>query len=377
LSGKVKKRSGYQFILLGVIVFCLANCGLDNLTDENKPNFPVDTSIVKMIESNLDFQNLFELEKTVKLETNNNCLINDITEVLFLEKEKRIVVLDSEGKNIFIFDLLGNFISKLGRRGKGENEYNKLYSIQYCDNKIYVFSYPKIFAFNIDGSFSHYSQITMNEKSFYVHKMHVQRDTIIAYENDNWSVEADLILYSMKENRIIETFGNGTENYTFSVQLFEKFNDNNFLFSGAFVDRINKVNIKTGSIEKFAKLNPSKLPSQLLEIKDENNMYKWVFENIEKLNELSPYNTLNGINNFFFLSRVVPGKGLLFDIFDKNGSHIKSVDSYSMKVIHKNMIEDDSFGINFSNNKLVLSGVDSEKGEDVNPVLFICSLKKN
>ena len=63
----------------------------------------------------------------VKLETNDSCLIGDITQALYVAN--KWVIFDYTSQSIFLYDKYGAFIRKVGNRGRGPEEYLKTSNI--------------------------------------------------------------------------------------------------------------------------------------------------------------------------------------------------------------------------------------------------------
>lgn len=67
----------------------------------------------------------------IKLETNSNCLITDYKQ---LEMTDSLIFLSDLNHSLYLFDIEGKFISQIGRKGDGPDEYINL-STFYVDNK--------------------------------------------------------------------------------------------------------------------------------------------------------------------------------------------------------------------------------------------------
>ena len=362
-----------------LVIFLLASflatsCKKQRSDNVLREDVIVDTSISNLIRSNNSLENIFTVKSKIILETTENSLINSISKVLFLEEEKRIVILDKRGYNVLLFDIDGRFISRLGRRGEGEDEFNKLSSIAFKDRKIYITSFPKILVFNTEGKFLKYYNILKNAKPFYIHKMKIFDNYLIAYQNMPWEYKADIILYSLKDEKIIETFGTGLNNYTFSVELFTQVGENNFLFTSAFNDILFELNIKTHTINRFADLMPSQLPVNLLRYEDRIQQLKWIMNNREEMKNVFPYIELISLDGFVFLGKVQTGKGIIYEVYDVNGNYLNTLNAFSFANICNEKYIDVSYEINSTG--LILNGFSKDSPLGVNPVLLICSFKK-
>lgn len=86
-----------------------------------------DDAMIKEINCNLDhyedidFHTLIDSVEYIKLETNSNSLINNITKIVFYDN--RFYILTNSQNSIFEFDRYGKYINKLERQGGGPEEY--------------------------------------------------------------------------------------------------------------------------------------------------------------------------------------------------------------------------------------------------------------
>ncbi len=91
----------------------------------------------------------------VKLETDPKCLIGNVDKILFVDSS--IVIVDeSIGKSIYVFDMNGNFKNKVSRIGNASNEYLKLVDVFVGpESEIYIIDNAKrkLMAFESDGRF--------------------------------------------------------------------------------------------------------------------------------------------------------------------------------------------------------------------------------
>ncbi len=94
--------------------------------------------------------------RVVKLETTEASLIGEISKVEVVGD--RILVLDRMGsKTVMMFDLEGNFIRQIGRRGRGPGEYISAenFVLDHENGYIIVSDYgtPKQMFYDLDGRF--------------------------------------------------------------------------------------------------------------------------------------------------------------------------------------------------------------------------------
>jgi hypothetical protein len=146
-------------IILLLFIISLTNCSLPKKTDlkpiiEGKPVLMVD------IFSTIDEYKLEEIRlsefvdsvKFIKLETKDECLIDYINKVYFIEAG--ILIIDRQ-QGIMLFDNNGGFIRKIGNRGRGPGEYLKITASTYDYKKqlliIYGDTARKLLVYNLAG----------------------------------------------------------------------------------------------------------------------------------------------------------------------------------------------------------------------------------
>lgn len=94
--------------------------------------------------------------RVVKLELTENSLIGEISKVEVIDD--RIIILDRrDNKSVFMFDMEGNFIRQIGRKGRGPGEYVSAvnFVLDYDNGHIIVSDYgtPKQMFYDLDGRF--------------------------------------------------------------------------------------------------------------------------------------------------------------------------------------------------------------------------------
>jgi len=137
----MKKRSVFFFISI-VISSCNFNTHNSGKISNERFNYAetfgdtINISKIKVIKNNAkqiivpqDIGNhsvfldtIIGIRKFVQLETNENCLISHIDELLFISD--RIIVADKmKEEKAFLFSPDGKFITQIGGKGNGPNEY--------------------------------------------------------------------------------------------------------------------------------------------------------------------------------------------------------------------------------------------------------------
>ena len=136
-----------------IIVGCLGQSSSSIFSDTNCIEIDIDG--VKTSE-NICFSNFFENFKLIPLETTEECQIGRIDNIRIIRD--KIVVLDkSIAKSVFVFDLTGKFLTRIGRIGKGPGEYISLTTISTDETRNEIAVYDgmlnRILLFSSSGTF--------------------------------------------------------------------------------------------------------------------------------------------------------------------------------------------------------------------------------
>ena len=117
------------------------NCFVIDLDKNNEPSIPL--------------SNYYKSVKTIILETNKDCLLGMVTE--FQAFDGFMYVLDMfVSKSLFVFDMDGRFIRKIGNMGGGPGEYIQPwdFTVDMENDVIYLLDYGRrIHKYQFDGTF--------------------------------------------------------------------------------------------------------------------------------------------------------------------------------------------------------------------------------
>lgn len=101
-----------------------------------------------------DFSSLIDTSiMIVPFENSDSCLIGEVTDLL-LQNEK-IFVIDNQTKTVFIFNLQGQFLSKICKIGRGSGEYLGITACTVIDSTIIIYDHisRKVNRYNMQGQF--------------------------------------------------------------------------------------------------------------------------------------------------------------------------------------------------------------------------------
>lgn len=97
------------------------------------------------------FVEQIDFAEIVSLETSDSLYIGNERELVVTDNS--FVLYDCMNGLIFRYGIDGKFINRIGRKGKGPQEYLSISNVQYKDSLLYVYSFPsKIMAFSLDGN---------------------------------------------------------------------------------------------------------------------------------------------------------------------------------------------------------------------------------
>jgi hypothetical protein len=85
-----------------------------------------------------DIADFFKDYYAIALATSDECLISDIDKIII--KSDKIYILDRRNSSIYIFDIKGNYLNKLSRKGNAPGEYLELSDFIVVDSSIFVLS---------------------------------------------------------------------------------------------------------------------------------------------------------------------------------------------------------------------------------------------
>ena len=195
-------RNFKKNITIGIVIFIVAGCTNVSIKNRNKDIFIFDlkdldkTSIVKLLD--LD---VIDIEY-IPLQKDENALLGEFYE---LKADSHFFYINTDGK-IYKYSSTGNYITQIGKKGKGPGEYNFCtdFAVDYNQN-VYILSMheDKIFIYSPDGNFVKTIPCPKNST-----KLHCfERDILCFSENSYGLVENsfDLINYN---GEIIKSFPN-------------------------------------------------------------------------------------------------------------------------------------------------------------------------
>ncbi len=152
----MKAKITFLFITLVTFQMLLTMCSTNKTENSETKNDFIEINIDELdLKDSVRFSTFFSGVKIIPLETNKNCLIGRITEIEIINDT--LYVLDQmNSKSLFVFDLEGNFVRKIGNEGRGPGEYvrPRSFTIDTKHNQIHIMdSGRKILTYTLDGKF--------------------------------------------------------------------------------------------------------------------------------------------------------------------------------------------------------------------------------
>ena len=106
-------------------------------------------------ENSIPFSTYFKSVRTIVLEANEECLIGDFNELQVFDGY--LFLLDKRKANsLFVFDMEGNFVRKIGKIGSGPGEYMKVFDFTLDKEKKHIFLLDRpnrIHKYAFDGTY--------------------------------------------------------------------------------------------------------------------------------------------------------------------------------------------------------------------------------
>lgn len=146
------------YIAIAAILSVTVGChSPKNKTATTEDSIAPDSSLIQI---NIDpnggesypFDSLIDDISFIKLETNDDCVIGDIHQVLCTDNY--IFILDLFSTNaVYCFDKQGNFIRKIGKKGQGPGEYFRLCKMTLNSDKtqIILFDWTRLHYYDLQG----------------------------------------------------------------------------------------------------------------------------------------------------------------------------------------------------------------------------------
>lgn len=231
-----------HILLLLFIVSVFFSCKQSGEMSENSrvENIVIDSD--KNIQ--VPYDSLIERIEFIKLETTEDNLIGEISQVLFVDS--LLIVVDSKSaKSISVFDLNGDFKNKIGNIGNGPAEFVEISNVIIVPetNHVCVLDRPqkKILYFSLDGQFIRQERQPFMLMSFeYIDSQHIAYNVIAMYDDLYGEYRGKALVVTDTTHRI--SYGSIDDTYsndlTFVIHSPLRKFDNQVFFSSNISDSI-------------------------------------------------------------------------------------------------------------------------------------------
>lgn len=289
------------FILFLCLI--LVSCSKKGNKEIKIQDITTSKEVERKIKAAQSLNDLLEVKKIIKLETNKESLLGIIEDVIYRPEENLIIISDPEGaKGVFMFDADGNFIRRVGRYGNGPGEYQVIKSIGYCNKQIIIYSNPfKLIIYSLDGILIREIDFTREKWLFAADKMLVYKNDLYIYSNNSdYCVGPDNKKHRVFHIKNIEKFEKGygetEETYGFSSGDIVLFNER-VVYSSVFDGNIYQIFPAIEDDNIFISLG---YLCDLSELKKSSDKIQYIVQNIKKLDSIMQ---LGEIKNFLFIVR--------------------------------------------------------------------------
>lgn len=302
-------RNIYIYMLVMLFSSCFYMCDVSNSKNEST-DFVIEIEHLPKIQSiKYGDTKYFKSSKIVKLEALDENLIGGIIQIELYDNRFYILDKYSYRSNLYVFDLAGNYLNKIGARGEGPEEYLNISSFFIDEEKglinivdglsSTIIQYDKegVFIDKIRHNNLHLNLVT---------KTKVIGNNLFCYSGTNWEGNNMYFVVNKKDYSIMEYLRRYSGEYTnhFMVNIGTHpftYIDGEFHFGALFTDTIFSFRNDTIAPYMIAKskenISPYELQGELE--KDEYNYGKTIVRIAEK----KKYNT--GIVNYFENKRYI------------------------------------------------------------------------
>lgn len=145
--------------------------------------------------------------------TRKECLINKVNKLL-VDKDT-LFLLDKESHKIFIYNINGELIRTINKRGKGPEEYRviKDFDIDKKNKHIWILDLYTVLKYKYDGTFVNAFRIKGNKNFHVANNLVLLNDSSIAIHSYG-SKKARNMIYSLHKKQVTH-YGNEFPNYIF------------------------------------------------------------------------------------------------------------------------------------------------------------------
>ena len=170
------------------------------LTSENDTVYKIDLDMEK--EEFIPLSSIFKRVKTIILETGIDCAIGIVSDLQVFDG--CIYILDQGlAKSLFVFDMQGRFIRKIGNLGRGPGEYNIIRDFTIDAENKFIFLQDQgtlIHKYHLDGTYVHSFTIQIPSSNSYFIQSYNGRLYSSITPSKNIQTQDDYMLFEIDPN---------------------------------------------------------------------------------------------------------------------------------------------------------------------------------
>ncbi len=137
-------------LVIAAIVFGFASCSQSKQPSIKKPGKAIKIDLSKG--ANNDLKEKLNITDVKHLETSEQILIGPVKKAMF--KFNRYFIQDLQAHSLLVFGPEGNFIQRIGAKGRGEGEFTELRDFSVTeDSMICLLAYHRILMYNLNGGY--------------------------------------------------------------------------------------------------------------------------------------------------------------------------------------------------------------------------------
>ena len=162
----MKTRMDFFLILcILTVICCKPKTDVNLIKGSTSKSELVQINIPEKIDDFLQWDSLFERVSMIQLETKDECLLNKPSKIS-INNDK--IFLQDYFENLYVFDLNGKFLNKIGSKGKGPGEFIQLVGYDF-DNKgnVFITDYHKQLKYTSAGTFLSSIPLNINKANGY------------------------------------------------------------------------------------------------------------------------------------------------------------------------------------------------------------------
>ena len=154
--------SNWENIMNKCFLYCFSSVFFISCSKQTQEDLPLDLDyyiidLDKEKEEELSISCMFKNAQTIILESGDDCVIGQIDDIQFFDG--CIYILDyRKAKSLFVFDMEGNFIQKIGSVGNGPGEYTspKDFTLDTDNRILFLRDHSnRIHKYQLDGTYIH------------------------------------------------------------------------------------------------------------------------------------------------------------------------------------------------------------------------------